>query len=64
MKKVITYQAPNGARIHVTRAQIAALAKAAAWPRNASGEYCTVSHGLHVGFPTCDTNLVADLLAL
>jgi hypothetical protein len=64
MKKVITYQAPNGSTINLTTRQIAALEKASQWPRNASGEYCTVSHGLHAGEPTCDTNLVSDLLAL
>lgn len=44
---VITYQAPNGATIDLTPHQIAAFKKADEWPRNESGEYCTVSHGLH-----------------
>ena len=45
MKKVITYQAPNGSSINLTPRQIAALEKAGQWPRNASGEYCTVRTG-------------------
>lgn len=64
IKKVITYQAPDGAIINLTQRQVAMLEKAGRWPRNASGEYCTVSHGLHAGEPTCETNLVSDLVAL
>ena len=63
MKKVITYQAPNGSTIDLTPKQIAALEASGQWPRNESGEYCTVSHGLHVGDPTCESDLVSDLLA-
>lgn len=50
--KVITYQAPNGKTIDLTRKQVRALSVAQSWPRNESGEYCTISHGLHDGEPT------------
>lgn len=64
MNKVITYQAPNGQTIDLTPKQIATLERAGQWPRNASGEYCSVSHGLHSGEPTCETDLLSDLLGL
>jgi hypothetical protein len=48
--KVITWQAPNGQTIDLTRSQERQLRRAGVWPRNSRGEeYCTVSHGLHVG---------------
>lgn len=51
--KVITYQAPSGATIDLTEAQIRMLEKAGKWIRSDQGEeYCTVSHGLHVGLST------------
>jgi hypothetical protein len=53
MTKVITYQAPHGDTINVTRSQKIRLATAGMWPKNRRGEeYCTVSHGLHTGEPT------------
>ena len=64
MKKVITYQAPDSSTLNLTPAQVSALEKAGRWPRNTSGEYCTVSHGLHSGEPSCETNLLSDILAL
>ena len=54
--QVITYQAPSGGQINLTKRQIAALEKARVWPTNSRGEeYCTVNHGLHYGEPTVDT---------
>lgn len=63
MRKVITYQAPSGQIIDLTRAQVDMLETAGKWPRTARGEeYCTVSHGLHVGEPTMtDDELRADV---
>ncbi len=50
---VITFQAPNGDSIHLTQAQIAAFHRAGTWPRNSRGEeFCSVSHGLHMGTPS------------
>ena len=63
-KMVITYQSPNGVKINLTPHQISDLEKRGKWPRNESGEYCTVSHGKHAGEPTCETDIVSDLLAL
>ena len=51
-QKVVTYAAPNGETINLTPAQIRKLEDRKSWPRNASGEYCTVSHGAHYGTPT------------
>ncbi|MDI3258451.1 MAG: hypothetical protein QJR02_02010 [Sinobacteraceae bacterium] len=64
MSKVITYQAPNGQTIDLTRTQITMLEDAGKWPRTARGEeYCTVSHGLHVGEPSMtDDELHADVI--
>ena len=59
MTKVITFQAPNGDTINLTRAQVRNFS-GKAWPRNASGEYCTVSHGLHAGTPTCIDEKISD----
>jgi hypothetical protein len=56
--KVITYQAVNGDKINLTKAQVAALGRAGVWPKNSRGEeYAVVSHGLHHGQPDCDTAL-------
>lgn len=53
MKKVITWRAPNSATINLTQKQEKLARQAGYWPRNQNGEeYCTVSHGLHVGTPT------------
>lgn len=52
MKKVVTYQAPNGETIDICQDCEAKLADN--WPRNNRGEeFCSVSHGLHDG--DCDT---------
>jgi hypothetical protein len=48
MKKVITFQAPNGETIDLQMKQIRKILKSGEWPRNESGEYCTISHGLHL----------------
>lgn len=67
MSKVITYQAPGGATLDMTPAQIEICERAGKWPRCKSGasvgqEYCTVSHGLHDGSPDMtDDDLRADL---
>ncbi len=46
--KVITYQAPNGETIDLTKKEIKNYKKNGTWPKNSIGqEYCTVSHGLH-----------------
>jgi hypothetical protein len=48
MRKVITYQAPNGETIDLTQKEVEQLKKDGEWPKNSIGqEYCTVSHGLH-----------------
>jgi hypothetical protein len=52
MTKIVTWQAPNGSTVNISRRQEQAMRKASFWPRNNSGEYCTVSHGLHIGLPT------------
>lgn len=63
MKKVITYQSDNGGSINLTPEQIEVLESAGKWPKDHRGrEYCRVSHGLHVGNPSCDTDLLSDLL--
>lgn len=51
--RVITYQSPSGATIHLTPDQVAELERWGVWPRDAQGrEYCTVSHSEHAGTPT------------
>ena len=50
--KIITYQAPNGQTIDISRQQERQLAAAGKWPRNDSGEYCSASMGMHSGQPT------------
>jgi hypothetical protein len=60
--QVITYQAPNGQTIDISRAQERKLTAAGKWPRNESGEYCSVSYGLHRGRPTYEE--MDELLAL
>ena len=63
MRKVITYQAPSGGTIDLTRAQVARLERAGKWPRNSRGEeYCTVSHGLHAGEPSMTDEQIAALI--
>lgn len=58
--KIITYQAPNGQTIDISRRQIRQLTAAGKWPRNKSGEYCSISMGLHVGTPSrTDEELLA-----
>ena len=53
MAKVITWQAPDGSRISLTRQQERKLRKYGIWPRNQNGEeYCNISHGLHDGART------------
>lgn len=48
--RIVTYQSPNGAKIDLTRRDVAALRAADVWPRDAKGaEYCAVSHGERVG---------------
>ncbi len=62
--KVITYQAPSGGTIDLTRSQKRILERAGKWPRNARGEeYCSVSHGLHAGEPTHSDDEIRDLIA-
>lgn len=61
--KVITYQTPEGLSINLTPKQVAVLEAAGKWPKDSKGrEYCNVGFGLHVGTPTCDTDLLSDLL--
>ena len=48
-RKVVTYRAPNGRSIDICPPCADRLTAAGEWPRNASGEYCQVSHGLHRG---------------
>lgn len=51
MKKVITYQSPNGEKIDVCKSCEKKLS--GNWPRDSKGsEYCTISHGAHKG--TCN----------
>ena len=51
-RTVVTWQAPGGAKIHLTNRQAEVLREAGVWPRTASGEYCQVSRGGHRGYPT------------
>jgi hypothetical protein len=63
--KVITYQTSNGSSINLTRKQITILEAAKVWPKDRRGEeYATVSHGLHDGYPDCETEVLSDLLAI
>ena len=58
--KVITYQAPNGEKIDLTRAQRRTLERAGTWLKTSRGEeYCQVSHGLHLGEPTFTDEQIA-----
>jgi len=63
--KVITYQNDNGQTVNLTLKQIEILEDAGKWPKDSRGrEYCQVSHGLHYGAPTCDTDILSDLLQI
>jgi len=48
-RKVVTYRAPNGRSIDICPTCADRLTAGDEWPRNPSGEYCQVSHGLHRG---------------
>jgi hypothetical protein len=62
--KVITYQAPSGTTIDLTRRQVRMLERAQVWLRNSRGEeYCQVSHGLHAGVPTHCDDAIKDIIA-
>ena len=62
--KVITWQAPSGEKIEVTKAQEKIAREMGKWPRTTRGEeYCTVSHGLHRGTPTFNIDDWAGLLS-
>lgn len=52
MQTVITYQDPRNNAIDLTPKQVEMLERAGKWPRTRYGEYCTVSHGRHGGYPT------------
>jgi hypothetical protein len=53
MTKIITWQSPSGHAIAITRRQEKMMRKAGFWPRDSrGGEFCSVSHGLHIGQPT------------
>ena len=61
--KVTTYQAPGGETINLTPRQVAALTAARVWPRTGRGEeYCMVSHGLHLGARSVDSDLPSDIV--
>ena len=47
---IVTYQAPNGSTLDIC--DECNVARVDSWPRNSSGEYCTVSHGRRLG--VCD----------
>lgn len=47
--RVVTYSAPNGVSVDICTECERRLRAARTWPRNASGEFCTVSYGLHAG---------------
>lgn len=65
MNKVITYQDTRGGTINLTPKQIKVLEAAGEWPKNRVGEeYATVCHGLHAGYPDCETEVLSDLLAI
>lgn len=59
---VITYCAPDGGTISLTPGQVADLLQWGVWPRNASGEYCSVSHGVHTGIPTYTGQQLAAII--
>lgn len=62
--KVITYSTPSGDRCNLTPRQVKALEAAGRWPKDSKGnEFCQVSHGLHFGYPTWESNLASDILA-
>lgn len=64
MTLVVTWQAPNGDTINVTRDAQELFDLAGVWPRNAIGqEYCTVSHGLHKGEPDYDVERARKFIA-
>jgi hypothetical protein len=62
--KVVTWQAPSGGTINITRKQERMLHSAGVWPRTSRGEeYCSVSHGLHVGAPSMSDEQIYSLIA-
>lgn len=61
--RVITFQSPSGATLDLTPDQIRTLERAAVWPRDYQGqEYCSVSHGLHRGYPSMTDAEIAALV--
>lgn len=61
--KVVTWQASNGGTINLTEPQRRRLEALKRWPKNSYGqEYCTVSHGLHVGEPTYSDDAFENLI--
>lgn len=63
--KVITYStARDTASCNLTPRQVKALEASGRWPKDSAGnEYCQVSHGLHFGYRTWESNLASDILA-
>ena len=62
-ERVVTWQAPDGETVNVTLQQAQAMRRASYWPRNSSGEYCTVSRGQHRGRPTWTNAQLAAMIA-
>lgn len=53
MMTVITWKTPSDARIDITPAQERMLKERGVWPKDSRGEeFCSVSRGLHHGYPT------------
>lgn len=62
--KTITWQSPCGAKIQVTPKQEKVMKAAGFWPRDdRDEEYCSVSHGLHDGYPTWTDEEIAEMVA-
>jgi hypothetical protein len=63
MIKIITWQSPSGHAITITRRQEKMMRKAGLWFRDSHGdEFCSVSHGLHVGCPTWTDTQVEKII--
>jgi hypothetical protein len=65
MIRIITWQSPSGRTVAITRRQEKTLRKAGFWPRDSHGdEFCSVSHGLHIGQPTWTDAQVEQIIQL
>lgn len=63
LARVITWQAPNGAKINITPKAEVLMKEKGFWPKNSIGEeYCSVSRGLHLADVDISAADVPDLI--